>query len=320
MAVLVLTAAFSSGSWAQSPSPASSPSKKSPSAPPPSKKTPPTEPPSPEPAPPPEDPCLAAVYDDLIDCLQYASPDSNETKPTAECCSGVKKYLNDKPQCVCFLLKAPKDLADIVNQTRALKLPSLCKVKIPPIRQCFGEAPFFPAFFLLCPSLFSAAPYGSVKTFLRRCIAVLFHFQQAVLPPRVHEGPHRPPRRPMPSPPRRPIIPPLCRAAMPTRASYPPPRLFSRASPSSSSPPSSELGSRTRTPARKRKQTGPLPTAEPCNSSPSSRERISLRVLDRGAPVHHSSSTSNLRFLCCYMKRPSLLWMIASNTKRGFRF
>lgn len=172
-------AAFSGGAWAQSPPPplASSPPKKAPVAPPSSRKSSPNSPSPAEPPGPQDNRCFYAIFDNLEDCLDYVDPQKNLTVPPPEkCCNGVRQFLKDDPECICFILRPPDNIANLLDRGKAVKLAGTCDARIPPVDQCFRESPFF--LLISVPMLFvvRAAPYASVNTFLRISIAVLFPF------------------------------------------------------------------------------------------------------------------------------------------------
>lgn len=94
----------------------------------------PGEPPNPD-----DDLCVVAFIDNLVDCLAYLDPESNQTKPSKMWCRGAKTYLKDQPKCVCYLTKAPKDFAGLVDRGKLFKLFRVCKARIPSVARCFSE-------------------------------------------------------------------------------------------------------------------------------------------------------------------------------------
>ncbi|KAJ3702643.1 hypothetical protein LUZ61_006348 [Rhynchospora tenuis] len=89
------------------------------------------------PAPAPSVDCTSALLS-LADCLTYVEQGSNLTKPEGDCCSGLKKVVKNEVHCLCEAFSGGSSLGiplDI-NVTKALALPSVCKVKTPPASKC----------------------------------------------------------------------------------------------------------------------------------------------------------------------------------------
>ncbi|KAJ4750534.1 Bifunctional inhibitor/lipid-transfer protein/seed storage 2S albumin superfamily protein [Rhynchospora pubera] len=89
------------------------------------------------PAPAPSVDCMPALLS-LADCLTYVEQGSNLTKPEGDCCSGLKKVVKNEVHCLCEAFSGGSSLGiplDI-NITKALALPSVCKVKTPPASKC----------------------------------------------------------------------------------------------------------------------------------------------------------------------------------------
>ncbi|KAF3326411.1 non-specific lipid-transfer protein-like protein [Carex littledalei] len=89
------------------------------------------------PAPAPSVDCTPALLS-LADCLTYVEQGSNLTKPEGDCCSGLKKVVKEEAHCLCEAFSGGSNLGiplDI-NITKALALPSVCKVKTPPASKC----------------------------------------------------------------------------------------------------------------------------------------------------------------------------------------
>ncbi|GFP97584.1 hypothetical protein PHJA_001902500 [Phtheirospermum japonicum] len=66
------------------------------------------------------------------------------TKPDSPCCPEMSNLINTRPICLCQLLAKPSDfgISDI-NSSRALELPSLCKlVKGSPVGLCEGKCSY----------------------------------------------------------------------------------------------------------------------------------------------------------------------------------
>ncbi|KAK9110643.1 hypothetical protein Sjap_018703 [Stephania japonica] len=82
-------------------------------------------------APSPSADCTAIVYD-MIDCLSYIEAGSDEAKPSAECCIGVKSVLRTEAECLCTALNGAIELGIQLDVTRALGLPLHCGQTTPP--------------------------------------------------------------------------------------------------------------------------------------------------------------------------------------------
>ncbi|GER54718.1 lipid-transfer protein [Striga asiatica] len=87
-------------------------------------------------APPPGPNCLEPLAD-LADCLTYVEEGSNLTQPESPCCPEMSHLINTNPICLCKLLANSTEfgLSD-VNVTRALMLPSTCKIDAPSPTAC----------------------------------------------------------------------------------------------------------------------------------------------------------------------------------------
>ncbi|CAF2043384.1 hypothetical protein BRARA_I02397 [Brassica rapa] len=73
--------------------------------------------------------CSSVIYD-MMDCLSYITPGSNDTKPTKVCCGGILSVLQYNPTCVCVGLESSKTMGFAVNNTRARAMPTTCKLPI----------------------------------------------------------------------------------------------------------------------------------------------------------------------------------------------
>jgi Probable lipid transfer len=89
------------------------------------------------PAPAPSVDCTPALLS-LADCLSYVEQGSNLTKPEGDCCSGLKKVVKEEPHCLCeaFAGGANLGIPLDINITKALSLPSVCKVQTPSPSKC----------------------------------------------------------------------------------------------------------------------------------------------------------------------------------------
>lgn len=88
-------------------------------------------------APPPAPDCSTVILN-LVDCLSYVTSGSTVSKPEGTCCSGLKTVLKTNPDCLCEAFKNSAQLGVTLNVTKALDLPSACRVSGPSISNC-GE-------------------------------------------------------------------------------------------------------------------------------------------------------------------------------------
>ncbi|XP_020104939.1 non-specific lipid-transfer protein-like protein At2g13820 isoform X1 [Ananas comosus] len=86
-------------------------------------------------APAPAADCSAALLS-LADCLTYVEVGSKAAKPEGGCCSGLKKVVREEVGCLCQAFQGSQDLGVSLNVTKALSLPSACKVSTPPFTKC----------------------------------------------------------------------------------------------------------------------------------------------------------------------------------------
>ncbi|XP_074589704.1 non-specific lipid transfer protein GPI-anchored 11-like [Curcuma longa] len=89
-------------------------------------------------APSPSPDCFSEVFDNLIDCLPFVQNGSTVAKPAAQCCSGLRKVVEEAPACLCSLSSQGQGQAQSfgVNVTKALTLPSACGVSTPSASNC----------------------------------------------------------------------------------------------------------------------------------------------------------------------------------------
>ncbi|XP_013619947.1 PREDICTED: non-specific lipid-transfer protein-like protein At2g13820 [Brassica oleracea var. oleracea] len=75
--------------------------------------------------------CSSIIYD-MMDCLSYLTPGSNDTTPTKVCCRdrGILSVLQYNPKCICIGLESSKTMGFAVNNTRARAMPTTCKLSI----------------------------------------------------------------------------------------------------------------------------------------------------------------------------------------------
>ncbi|KAH8521621.1 hypothetical protein H0E87_002601 [Populus deltoides] len=72
----------------------------------------------------------------LSDCLSFVSNDSTAAKPEGKCCAGLKTVLSTKAECLCEAFKSSAQYGIVLNVTKALSLPSVCKIHAPPASNC----------------------------------------------------------------------------------------------------------------------------------------------------------------------------------------
>lgn len=89
------------------------------------------------PAPAPQLDCTDALTD-LLPCLDYVTNSSPNI--SAECCTGLGAVKASNPLCLCTFLNANQSASLGINVTRALELPTFCKVQANPA-DCGGEFP-----------------------------------------------------------------------------------------------------------------------------------------------------------------------------------
>ncbi|XP_011005220.1 PREDICTED: non-specific lipid-transfer protein-like protein At5g64080, partial [Populus euphratica] len=72
----------------------------------------------------------------MAGCLSFVSNDSTATKPEGKCCAGLKTVLSTKAECLCEAFKSSVQYGIVLNVTKALSLPSVCKIHAPPASNC----------------------------------------------------------------------------------------------------------------------------------------------------------------------------------------
>jgi len=74
----------------------------------------------------------------LSPCLNYI--DGNSSTPSSGCCTQFATVVSSEPRCLCEVLNGgASSLGVPINQTKALTLPTACKVHTPPISRCNGK-------------------------------------------------------------------------------------------------------------------------------------------------------------------------------------
>ncbi|KAE9591852.1 hypothetical protein Lal_00038731 [Lupinus albus] len=78
----------------------------------------------------------------MSDCLSFVTNGSKTTKPEGSCCSGLKPVLKTAPTCLCEAFKSSSQFGVVLNVTKAVSLPSACKVSAPSVSNCaLSETP-----------------------------------------------------------------------------------------------------------------------------------------------------------------------------------
>ncbi|XP_058752115.1 non-specific lipid transfer protein GPI-anchored 31-like [Vicia villosa] len=72
----------------------------------------------------------------MADCLSFVTNDSTISKPEGTCCSGLKTVLKSAPSCLCEAFKSSAQFGVVLNVSKALTLPSACKVSAPSLSNC----------------------------------------------------------------------------------------------------------------------------------------------------------------------------------------
>ncbi|XP_068664237.1 non-specific lipid transfer protein GPI-anchored 29-like [Aristolochia californica] len=85
--------------------------------------------------------CQTLAVNDLISCLDYVQPNSTAKAPAKDCCTGINEIFNSDPLCLCQLLLNSSSLGLEFNKTRALALPTVCKLNTPPVSICYTLLP-----------------------------------------------------------------------------------------------------------------------------------------------------------------------------------
>nr|XP_018675573.1 PREDICTED: non-specific lipid-transfer protein-like protein At2g13820 isoform X1 [Musa acuminata subsp. malaccensis] len=87
------------------------------------------------PAPPPALDCTGAMMN-LSACLTYAEAGSNLTRPGKGCCRGLASVVDTEPVCLCQLICDNDVFGVEIDTTKALALPTACRVDAPPATLC----------------------------------------------------------------------------------------------------------------------------------------------------------------------------------------
>uniref|UniRef100_A0A2P2KPL4 Lipid binding protein n=1 Tax=Rhizophora mucronata TaxID=61149 RepID=A0A2P2KPL4_RHIMU len=82
--------------------------------------------------------CMTALFN-MSDCLTYVENVSTLTVPDKKCCPELAGLIESKPICLCQMLansSMTESFGITIDVTRALKLPSACRLKTPPLTLC----------------------------------------------------------------------------------------------------------------------------------------------------------------------------------------
>ncbi|MQM22987.1 hypothetical protein Taro_056048 [Colocasia esculenta] len=81
--------------------------------------------------------CSSVIYG-MMDCIDYVSPGSNASKPTATCCEGIKGVVKVSPWCLCDALCESAAMGIQLNTSRVAELPRTCRITVPDLDNCRG--------------------------------------------------------------------------------------------------------------------------------------------------------------------------------------
>lgn len=92
------------------------------------------------PAPAPSGPDCEDAFLNMTGCLSYVAVGSNDTSPAKSCCPELAGVIESNPICLCELLAGGAESYGIaIDDSRALELPSICRVDTLPVSVCSGE-------------------------------------------------------------------------------------------------------------------------------------------------------------------------------------
>ncbi|OAY32109.1 non-specific lipid transfer protein GPI-anchored 31 isoform X2 [Manihot esculenta] len=77
----------------------------------------------------------------MAECLTYVSNGSTTTKPEGSCCSGLKTVLNTDAECLCEAFKSSAQFGVVLNVTKAIALPTACKLQASSVPNCGCASP-----------------------------------------------------------------------------------------------------------------------------------------------------------------------------------
>ncbi|WCJ41530.1 Bifunctional inhibitor/lipid-transfer protein/seed storage 2S albumin superfamily protein [Euphorbia peplus] len=82
--------------------------------------------------------CLTPLAN-MTDCLSYVTEGSNSTAPDPNCCPELAGLVDSNPVCLCQLLSnssLTSSFGIMIDLSRALKLPTVCRLSTPPVNTC----------------------------------------------------------------------------------------------------------------------------------------------------------------------------------------
>ncbi|KAJ9178464.1 hypothetical protein P3X46_010343 [Hevea brasiliensis] len=82
--------------------------------------------------------CMTPLLN-MSDCLSYVAESSNATVPDKNCCPELAGLIEGSPVCLCQLLSntsLTESYGIKIDISRALKLPSVCRISTPPVSTC----------------------------------------------------------------------------------------------------------------------------------------------------------------------------------------
>ncbi|KAK1359275.1 non-specific lipid-transfer protein-like protein [Heracleum sosnowskyi] len=108
----------------------------------------------------------STVVMNMVDCLSFVTSGSTVVKPEGSCCSGLKSVLKTNAECLCEAFKNSAQFGVSLNVTKAMTLPTICKISAPSVTNCgisVGQAPALSPM-TMPPSSISDAPAMSIGT------------------------------------------------------------------------------------------------------------------------------------------------------------
>lgn len=83
--------------------------------------------------------CTTVVMN-MVDCLSFVTSGSTVRKPEGSCCSGLKSVLKTNAECLCEAFKNSAQFGVTLNVTKAMTLPTICKISAPPLNNCGSKS------------------------------------------------------------------------------------------------------------------------------------------------------------------------------------
>lgn len=87
------------------------------------------------------------VVMNMVDCLSFVTSGSTVGKPEGSCCSGLKSVLKTNAECLCEAFKNSAQFGVSLNVTKAMTLPTVCKISAPSVTNCGSKSFFYTSFF-----------------------------------------------------------------------------------------------------------------------------------------------------------------------------